>query len=122
MAEAQNFRISVRNLSGMQFIAGDEKMKHGGVYEKRNIENNAKSKALFYTRGDKDAAAGTEGSITYKSDEATINFEWYIPWGLGENRLTVSTTGDIKIEKKIWKGDEVLRKTIEIVIYYYKNK
>lgn len=121
MSETQNFRISVRNLSGIYFIPVTEKMKWGGVYERNNIENDDKSRLLFYTRGDADAPTGTEGAIEYSSHNASILFEWNIPWGFGEEKLTVTTKGDIKIEKSIWLGEEILRKHIEIVIYSDKK-
>lgn len=122
MAESQNFRVAVKNYSGIDFIAGKEQMDFGGVYEISNIKKRTTTTTAFYTRGDRDAAAGTEGSITYSSNKddkaATITFKWCIPWGHGEDTLDVSVTGDIKLKdgKSSWRGDEVLRKEVEIGI------
>lgn len=118
MAEAQNFRISVKNFTNIKFLAGEEKMKWGGVYDKSNIKKRTTTTKVFYTRGDKDAATGTEGTLTYKSPDgsASITFTWDIPWGLGEDKLDVTVSGPIKLEEKSWRGAEVLRKIVEIVV------
>ena len=117
MAIAQNFRVSAKNYTSMDFVAGQESMDWGGVYEKANIKKATTTTTVFYTRGNADASAGTEGSLTFTSAEgATITFKWDIPWGLGEDKLDVSVTGDIKLEKYSWRGDDVLRKNVEIVI------
>jgi hypothetical protein len=120
MAESQNFRVAVRNYSGIDFIATEEQMDFGGVYEVSNIKAGTTTTTAFYTRGDRDAAAGTQGTLTYedKDKTASITFKWCIPWGLGKDTLDVSVTGDIKLKdgKNSWRGDEVLRKNVEVSI------
>lgn len=120
MAEAQNFRISVENYSVFDFIAGEEKMEYGSVYEKSNIKKRNTTTTVFYTRGHRDAAAGTKGTLTYESKDksASITFTWNVPWGLGEDKLDVSVTGNLKIKggKSSWRGDDVLRKNIAVSI------
>lgn len=119
MAEAQNFRLAAKNHTQINFVAGAESMKHGGVYEKSNIKARTTTTNVFYARGDRDAAAGTEGSITYTAEgdpSTTITFSWDVPWGLGSTYLNVTTTGDIKLEKSSFDESQVLRKLVEIVI------
>ena len=120
MAEAQNFRVAVKNYSVFDFIAGEEQMENGGVYEIQNIKAGTTTTTVFYARGDRDAAAGTKGTLTYKNKDksASITFTWDIPWGIGEDKLDVSVTGNIKIKdgKSSLRGDEVLRKNVELSI------
>ncbi len=120
MAEAQNFRVSVKNYTGKDFYPEKEVMEFGGVYEIANIGKKTTTTTVFYTRGNRDAAAGTEGSLTYKTKEgeASITFKWDIPWSLfAEEKLDVTVTGPIRLEKSSWRGkDELLRKNVEIII------
>jgi hypothetical protein len=117
MAAAQNFRVAVKNHTKFNFIVGNESMNHGGVYEKANIKARTTTTTAFFTRGDNDASAGTEGQLTYTAKEGpTITFKWDIPWGVGSDTLDVTVTGDIKLETGSFRGDSVLRKLVEIVV------
>ncbi|WP_298516206.1 aegerolysin family protein [uncultured Kordia sp.] len=119
MAEAQNFTIAVKNHTSMNFLPGEEKMEYGGVYRKNTIKKRTATSTVFYARGDRDAAAGTEGTLTYTSEDGTasITFKWDIPWGFGDDKLDVQAFGDIKLEQTSWRGDDVLRKVVEVIIY-----
>ena len=119
MAAAQNFRVAAKNHTKIDFTPGSESMSHGGVYDKENIKEVTTTTSAFYTRGDNNAAAGTEGTLTYTATDgsgATITFKWDIPWGAGDDTLDVTVTGDIKLEKSSFRGDEVLRNLVTIVI------
>jgi len=75
---------------------------------------------VFYTRGDRDAAAGTEGKLVYTAEgdpDTKIIFNWDIPWGAGPDFLDVTVTGPIKIAgRSNFRGDEVVRRIVEIEI------
>ena len=119
MAAAQNFRVAAKNHTKIDFTAGDEKMDYGGVYNKENIKQRTTTTSVFFTRGNNDASAGTQGSLKYTATDgsgATITFKWDIPWGLGDDKLDVSVTGDIKLEKSSFRGGDVLRNLVTIVI------
>lgn len=119
MAEAQNFRVAAKNYTGYDFVAGNEAMQWGGVYDKQNVKRETTTTSVFYARGNRDAAAGTQGSLTYTAHghpETTIKFSWDIPWGSGDDKLEVTVTGNIKLEKSSFRGSEVLRNLVTIEI------
>ena len=119
MAEAQNFNLAAKNYTSHEFVPSTEDVPWGGVYNKENIKARTTTTRAFYARGDRDAAAGTEGTLTYKStsdSSITLTFSWSVPWGLGSTYLNVSTTGPIKLEKSSFAEDEVLRQVVTIGI------
>ena len=120
MAEAQHFNVAAKNYTKYDFLVGSEQMDHGAVYDKANIKASTATLNAFYTRGDRDAAAGTTGQLTYttrdKEHGPTITFKWDIPWGTGDDWLEVTTTGDIKLECGSFRGSSVLRRIVEIAI------
>ncbi|MGD1806745.1 aegerolysin family protein [Dapis sp. BLCC M126] len=119
MAEAQNFHVAAKNHTQFNFEPGNQNMKWGDVYDKKNIKARTTTTDVFYARGNRDVASGTEGSLTYTAKEnsgTTITFNWDIPWGAGQVELNVTTTGNIKLEKSSFTGNEVLRKVVTIVI------
>ena len=119
MAAAQNFRVAANNYTKIDFTPEPEIMSHGAVYNKENIKKRTTTTSVFYTRGDNDAAAGTEGTLKYTATDgsgATITFKWEIPWGVGDDTLDVTVTGNIKLEKSSFRGDDVLRNLVTIDI------
>lgn len=119
MAESQNFHLAAKNYTQYEFKPDNIHMRHGGVYNQANIKPLTTTTEAFYTRGDRDASAGTEGSMSYISTDGTveIGFSWDIPWGVGEDKLDVWVAkGPVKLEKTRFRGDDVLRRVVTIEI------
>lgn len=119
MAEAQNFHVAVKNHTQYTFQPQTESMSWGGVYDKQTIKPRTTTINAFYTRGDRNAASGTQGSLKYAAEQdpaVSLTFSWDIPWGVGTDSLNITTTGPIKLEKSSFTGDQVLRKVVEVIV------
>jgi|TARA_B110000914_G_C15417200_1_gene424804 hypothetical protein len=117
MAAAQHFYMSAKNYTEKVFIPGTPSMTHGGVYNQANIPHGVTITA-FFTRGDNDAAAGTEGTLKYATADGKswILFSWDIPWGAESSWCNVTSSDDLSLVPTSWKGDAIIRQTVTLGI------
>ena len=83
MAEAQNFFLAAKNFTSYAFKPQTETVQWGGVYDKATIDPRTTTTKVFYARGNRNAAAGTQGTLVYKAEDdatTTLTFTWEVPW------------------------------------------
>jgi len=117
MAEAQNFTMAAKNYTSFKFIPGTPNMTHGGVYNQADIAH-GKTIVAFFTRGDSNASAGTEGSLKYTTadGEQWIKFTWDIPWGPSSSWCNVTCSDNLSVSPTSWAGDAIIRQTVTLTI------